>query len=168
MFAFAICIRQGFRLREPAATQFYQEEVIMIQQTSIYITETDHERLGNLIKLVRDQNDRPHFAYADKLEEELEFAEVVPPEKIPPDIVTMRSKVKLEDLDTGEESSYTIVFPTEANFDEGKISILAPIATALLGNKLGSTVEFEAPSRRRRVKIESILYQPEAVGNYDQ
>lgn len=144
------------------------EILIMIQQTSIFVTETDRERLGNLIRLVRDQNDRPHFAYADKLEEELEFAEVVAPEEIPPDVVTMRSKIELKDLDTGEESSYTIVFPTEANFDEGKISILAPIATALLGNKIGSTVEFDAPSRRKRVEIVNILYQPESVGNYDQ
>jgi regulator of nucleoside diphosphate kinase len=139
----------------------------MIDQTTIYITKIDRERLGNLIQLVRNQNDRAHFAYVNKLEEELEYAEIVEPQEIPPDVVTMRSKVKLKDLDTGEENVYSIVFPTEANSDEGKISILAPLATALLGYKRGSIVEFQAPSRLRRLKIEEILYQPESAGDYN-
>lgn len=139
----------------------------MVQQTTIYITRTDRERLGNLIQLVRSQNDRAHFAYINRLEEELEEAEIVAPEEIPPDVVTMRSKVKLKDLDSGEDAVYSIVFPSEANNDEGKISILAPLATALLGYKRGDTVEFQAPSRLRRLKIRKIIYQPESAGDYD-
>jgi regulator of nucleoside diphosphate kinase len=139
----------------------------MIQQTTIYITKTDRERLGNLIELVRNQDDRAHFAYVNKLEEELEYAEIVAPEDIPPDVVTMRSKVKFKDLDTGKEHVYSIVFPTETSHDEGKISILAPLATALLGYKRGDTVEVEAPSRRRRLGILEILYQPESAGDYN-
>ena len=138
----------------------------MIRQTTIYITKTDRERLGNLIQLVRNQDDRAHLAYVNRLEAELEEAEIVAPEEIPPDVVTMRSKVKLNDLDTGEETIYSIVFPTEANSDEGKISILAPLATALLGYRRGDMVEFQAPSRVRRLKIEEILYQPESSGDY--
>ena len=139
----------------------------MIQQTTIYITKTDRERLGNLIGLVRFQNDRAHLSYVNRLEEELDEAEIVVPEDIPPDVVTMRSKVKLKDLDTNEDQVYSIVFPTEANSDEGKISILAPLATALLGFKCGDTVEFQAPSRLRRLKIEEILYQPESAGDFN-
>ena len=138
----------------------------MIRQTTIYITKTDRERLGNLIQLVRNQDDRAHLAYVNRLEAELEEAEIVAPEEIPSDVVTMRSKVKLNDLDTGEETIYSIVFPTEANSDEGKISILAPLATALLGYRRGNIVEFRAPSRLRRLMIEEILYQPESVGDY--
>ena len=139
----------------------------MIQQATIYITKTDRERLGNLIELVRHQNDRANLSYVSRLEDELEYAETVASEDIPPDVVTMRSKVKLRDLDTGEENVYSIVFPSEANFDEGKISILAPLATALLGYRRGDTVEFQAPARLRRLKIEEILYQPESVGDYN-
>jgi len=139
----------------------------MIQQTTIYITRTDRERLGNLIQLVRNNDDRAHFAYVNRLEEELENAEIVASEGIPPDVVTMRSKVKLRDLETGEESVYSIVFPAEANLDEGKISILAPLATALLGYRRGDTIEVEAPARRRRLKIEEIIYQPESAGEFD-
>ncbi len=137
----------------------------MIQQATIYISETDRKRLGNLIELVRNGDDRSNLAYVNKLEDELEFAEVVASEDIPPDVVTMRSKVRLKDLDTNEENSYSIVFPTEANFDEGKISVLAPMATALLGSRLGATVEFEAPGRTRRLKVLELIYQPESAGD---
>ena len=139
----------------------------MTQQSTIYISQTDRDRLGNLIELVRNDGDRANLSYVNRLEEELEFAEVVAPHDIPPDVVTMRSKVRLKDLDTEEESIYSIVFPTEANFDERKISVLAPLATALLGSRLGATVEFEAPGRTRRLQILEILYQPESAGDYD-
>ena len=139
----------------------------MNRETTLYITKTDRERLGNLIELVRDQNDRQNMAYVNRLEEELEFAETLPSKDIPPDVVTMRSQVRLQDLDTEEDLTYSIVFPMEANFEEGKISILAPLATALLGNRRGDTIEFQAPSRLRRLKIEEILYQPESAGDYN-
>jgi regulator of nucleoside diphosphate kinase len=139
----------------------------MIQQATIYVTKTDCERLNNMIELVRNQNDRSNLPYARKLEDELRYAEVVAPEGIPPDVVTMRSKVRLKDLDTNEEKVYTIVFPSEANFDDCKISILAPLATALLGFKRGDIVEVKAPSRLRRLLISEILYQPESAGEYD-
>ena len=139
----------------------------MTQQSTIYISQTDRDRLGNLIELVRNDGDRANLSYVNRLEEELEFAEVVAPHGIPPDVVTMRSKVRLKDLDTEEESIYSIVFPTEANFEERKISVLAPLATALLGRRLGAIVEFEAPGRERRLQILEILYQPESAGDYD-
>jgi regulator of nucleoside diphosphate kinase len=139
----------------------------MIQQATIYITKTDRERLGNLIELIRNQKDRANLSYVSRLEDELEYAEVIASENIPPDVVTMRSKIKLKDLDTNEENVYSIVFPNEANLDEGKISILAPLAIALLGYKRGDTVAFEAPSRLRRLEILEILYQPESAGDYN-
>ena len=121
----------------------------MSHETTIYISEIDRQRLGNLIELVRSEPNRPDLSYVNRLEDELEFAEVIAPESIPPDVVTMRSKVRFTDLDTGQDSVYSIVFPTEANADEGKISVLAPLATALLGSRRGSTVEFQAPGRIR-------------------
>jgi regulator of nucleoside diphosphate kinase len=136
-----------------------------MQQSTIYISQIDRERLGNLIELIRDNGDRSNLPYVNKLEEDLEFAEILSPTDIPPDVVTMRSKVRLKDLDTGDESIFSIVFPAEANFDDGKISVLAPMAMALLGRKLGATVEVEAPGRLRRLQILEILYQPESAGD---
>ena len=139
----------------------------MLQRATIYVTNSDRDRLANMIELTREQDDRANFMYVGKLEGELESAEVVAPDDIPPDVVTMRSTVKLKDLDTDEERIYSIVFPSEADLDEGKISILAPLATALLGYKRGNVVEVEAPSRLRRLLISEILYQPESMGDYD-
>lgn len=139
----------------------------MTKIMTIYTTEIDRERLGHLIQRIRSQGETENFSYINRLEEKLEYAEAVAPEQIPPDVITMRSKVSLKDLDTDKREVYSIVFPTEADYDEGKISILAPLATALLGYKCGDTVEFQAPSRLRRLKIEEILYQPEAAGDLD-
>ena len=139
----------------------------MNKQATIHVTRTDRERLHNMIELARSENDRGNLHYLRKLEDELANAEVVASDEISPDVVTMRSTVKLRDLDTDKEKVYSIVFPSETNFDEGKISILAPLATALLGYKRGDTVEVEAPSRVRRLLISEILYQPEAVGDHN-
>jgi len=129
-----------------------------------YISQTDLTRLENLIELIRHEGGRLNASYANKLEQELEFAHIVLPEDIPPDVVTMRTRLRVMDLDTEEESVYSVVFPTEANFDEGKVSILAPLAAALLGRNVGDIVQFDAPGRERRLKIVEIVYQPEHAG----
>lgn len=133
---------------------------------NIYVTEPDYQRLSGLIENTRERNgiDRE---YLDKLEAELERAEIVESEQIPPDVITMRSKVRLKDLVSGEANTYSLVFPTEANFSEGKISILAPIGTAILGYKQGDTIEWPVPAGVRRLKVDKVLYQPEAEGNYE-
>jgi regulator of nucleoside diphosphate kinase len=133
---------------------------------NIYITEQDYQRLSGLIEITRERNgvDRE---YLNKLEAELDRAEIVDPKQIPANVVTMRSKVRLKDLVSGEANTYSLVFPREANFSEGKISILAPIGTAILGYKKGDKIEWPVPSGMRRLKVDEILYQPEAAGNYE-
>jgi regulator of nucleoside diphosphate kinase len=133
---------------------------------NIHITEPDYQRLSGLIEITRERNgiDRQ---YLNKLEAELERAEIVDPTQIPADVVTMHSKVRLKDLVSGEAKVYSLVFPKEANSSEGKISILAPIGTAILGYKRGDTIEWPVPSGVRRLKVDKILYQPEAAGNYE-
>lgn len=138
----------------------------MQRSTATYITDVDRERLKHLIQRVRDANDRTSNNEIMGLEDDLEFADVVQPQEIPADIVTMRSKIKLTDLDSGETSTYTIVFPTEADSDNGRISILAPLAAAVLGRRIGEIIEFKAPSRQKRVQIKEMLYQPEASGDF--
>src|ERR1044072_728032 len=134
--------------------------------SSIYITEPDYNRLSALIEKKRESNgiDRE---YLNKLEAELDRAEIVDPKDIPANVITMRSTVRLKDLVTGDENTYSLVFPTEADFSQGKISILAPIGTAILGYKRGDTIEWTVPSGLRRLKVDEIIYQPEAAGDYD-
>lgn len=138
----------------------------MVKESNIYITKMDQERLTKLIEITRERDNGVNLEYLNRLEEELDRAEVVVPSDVPPDVITMRSKVRLKDLGTGEEMVYSLVFPTEAKFDEGRISILAPIGTAMLGYRRGDVIEWQVPSGLRRLKVEEVLYQPESAGDY--
>ena len=138
-----------------------------VERTTIYITELDRQRLEKLIELAGERSRRVNHQYLARLEEELERAETVAPEEVPSDVITMRSRVRLRDLDAGGEMVYTLVFPSEANFDEGKISVLAPVGTAMLGYRVGDAIEWQVPSGLRRLKVEELLYQPEAAGDYN-
>ncbi len=139
----------------------------MVREANIYITKMDQERLTKLIEITRERDNGVNLEYLNRLEEELDRAEVVVPSDVPPDVITMRSKVRLKDLGTGEEMVYSLVFPTEAKFDEGRISVLAPIGTAMLGYRRGDVIEWEVPSGVRRLKVEEVLYQPESKGHYN-
>jgi regulator of nucleoside diphosphate kinase len=132
----------------------------------ICITKADRNKIKRLIHGVRRSTSRPR-ADLDDLEEELNRAKVVDPKHIPEGVVTMNSRVLLYDKASGEELTYTIVYPSEANIEFNRISILAPIGTALLGYRVGDTVEWKVPSGVRRLKIRDVLYQPEAAGEYD-
>ena len=135
--------------------------------TTIYITELDYNRLSGLIDRTRER-DGADREYLNKLETELDRAEIVAPRDIPANVVTMRSQVRLKDLVSGESNTYSLVFPTEADFAKGKISVLAPIGTAILGYRQGDTIEWPVPSGLRKLKIEEILYQPESAGDHDR
>jgi len=138
----------------------------MNRTASIYITELDYNRLTGLIDRTRERNGTDR-EYLNKLEAELDRAEIVDRIDIPADVITMRSKVRLKDLVSGESNTYSLVFPTEADFAEGKISILAPIGTAILGYRQGDTIEWPVPSGLRKLKVEQVLYQPESAGDHE-
>jgi len=86
---------------------------------------------------------------------------------VPPDVITMNSRVRLYDLDADEELIFTLVFPEDADPAENKISVLAPIGMAMLGYRVGDTFEWEVPAGISRLRVLEILYQPEAAGDYD-
>lgn len=133
----------------------------------IYITDFDKKRLEELIAVADEFGGQERKDLA-ALSAELARAEVVPSKEVPPDVVTMNSKVVLRDIDTSEETTYTLVFPRNADVDAGAISILAPVGTAILGYAKGDVVEWPVPSGMRRLRIEEILYQPEAAGDFDR
>lgn len=132
----------------------------------IQITELDRKRLIDLI-LEAQSGEYRKSIYLDQLRGELGRAQVVAPQEIHSNVITMNSTVALTDLDTGEEETYTLVYPENADMSQGKVSILAPIGTAMLGYRAGDVFEWEVPAGKRRLKVEKILYQPEASGNYD-
>jgi regulator of nucleoside diphosphate kinase len=138
-----------------------ERKVVTMNKGSIYITSNDMERLGKLLSTKDFQNTQDRRSL-EHLRLELDRAIVVGSEHIPVDAVTMNSRVRLTDLKTGETMVWTLVFPWNANVDEGKISVLAPVGTAIIGCKSQDVVELEVPSGSMRLKIDEILYQPEA------
>jgi len=134
-------------------------------ERTIYVTEFDQKRLGNLLSGARSLNEKDRVCLT-RLEQELEWAQVVSPQEIPGDVVTMNSQARIRDLNSNEEMVFTVVFPTEADYERGRLSVIAPIGTALLGYRAGDIVEWEVPGGVRRLKIEQVLYQPEAAGDY--
>ncbi len=104
---------------------------------------------------------------AARLLAELENAVVVEPEEVPSDVVTMNSIVKLTFLNQEKQLSFQLVYPDAANFKENKISIFSPVATALIGYRVGDTIEWIVPAGITRIRIDEIVYQPEASGDYD-
>lgn len=129
----------------------------------IYITKVDRDKLLGILSKTISLNAQDR-SLLQSLENELARAHIVDPSEIPPDVITMNSQISVEDLTTGLEETYTVVFPGHANYKEKKISVLAPVGTALLGYRVGDVLEWEMPRETRRLKVKKILYQPEANG----
>jgi regulator of nucleoside diphosphate kinase len=125
--------------------------------------------MEELMKLLGDEKDRHGYGngrgeHLKGLEAELNRSKRVAGDKVPPDVITMHSRAHLIDLESGEELIYTLVFPHEADIRQDKISVLAPIGTAMLGYRVGDVFEWPVPDGLRRLQVKGMLYQPEAAG----
>ena len=132
----------------------------MIAHTPV-LNERDFDRLNELVTTAR----RTHGALAAALEQGLTRSKPVAPTRVPKTVVTMNSRILFRDLESREEEIYTLVYPQDADVEAGKLSVLAPLGTVLLGAKVGQVVECTTPGGVRRIKVEKILYQPEAAGD---
>jgi regulator of nucleoside diphosphate kinase len=131
----------------------------MITSTNhnLIITDRDLEKLRHVI----DIHDTPT---AELLDSELQRATVVDSRRVPRDVVTMNSEVAYEDCATGERRVVRVVFPNEADAARGKISVMAPIGSALIGLSVGQEIEWPVPTGRKRIRVVEIPYQPESCG----
>ncbi|REG34346.1 regulator of nucleoside diphosphate kinase [Archangium gephyra] len=130
------------------------------QEPRIVVTSTDMERLRTLIDTTAGDK-------ADALDAELLRAEVVEPTQVPPDVVTMNSRVVYRDEDTGETREVTLSYPQDASLEQGRVSVLAPVGAALLGLSVGQEIDWELPGGKiKRLHILSVTYQPQAAGHH--
>lgn len=136
-----------------------------MERRSISITQFDRKRLAELMAVADEFNYRDRTDLK-RLAEELEHGTLVDPKDVAPTVVTMNSRVLLRDLETGETSEYTLVFPKDADIESGRISVMSPIGTAILGYSVGDAIEWTVPAGTRRIRIEAVPYQPEAAGDY--
>lgn len=134
---------------------------------TIILSKLDFSRIHKCIHDARQMN-TIGANEAENLMKELNAAKVVEPEEIPHDVVTMNSIVKISFLNTKKTLQFQIVYPDQANFRENRISILSPVATALIGYKVSDEIEWIVPSGLTKLRIDEIIYQPEAAGDFDR
>lgn len=133
----------------------------MKTRNNIIITAPDQAKLRDIILFGNlSQRERNEVL---ALEAELECAEIVAADAVPPDVITMNSRAELLDLDTKERMEFTLVFPDEADVAAGRISVLAPVGTGMLGYRVGDVFERRAPDGTRRLKVIGVSFQPEAA-----
>ncbi|NLX22260.1 MAG: nucleoside diphosphate kinase regulator [Phycisphaerae bacterium] len=129
----------------------------------LYMTKNDMDRLDYLLIALVAQAPDPEALEA--LQSELDNARLVSSEAVPPDVVTMNSKVRVRNLENGEERIITLVFPEHADPAVGKVSVLEPVGTAILGYQVGDEIQWTSSKTKLRLKVEEMLYQPEAAGD---
>ncbi|WP_277850350.1 nucleoside diphosphate kinase regulator [Moellerella wisconsensis] len=128
---------------------------------TIIINDLDAERLDRLL----EQPAHADSPVADALNEELDRAEIVTPQEIPADVVTMNSTIRFQDLISNEERTRTLVYPSSLKDSTEQLSVMAPMGAALLGLRVNDEISWELPNGvKTRVKVLEIIYQPEAAG----
>lgn len=126
----------------------------------LYISRNDYTQLRLFLDAALRSRAHPAL---EKLRAELDRATIIDPVALPQDVVTMDSRVQFEDLATGEIEEYTLTFPESADINEGRLSILAPIGTALLGYRTGAIVDWPTPGGIRRLKIHRVTPRHEVA-----
>lgn len=129
----------------------------------IIVSEQDYERLDRLL----DSLPADGFPGKAALRAELDRAQIVDPKDVPPDVVAMNSTVRFRVSSSDDEFRLTLVYPKGLDASGEKISVLAPVGSALLGLAQGDQIEWPSPGGGMlKVRIEEVLYQPERAGEY--
>ena len=128
---------------------------------NIIMTAADHADLSSVVAYTGKISGRAKFEMR-LLENELKRAQIVTPDDLPQDVITMNSRAELLDLESKERMQFTLVLPRDAKIEEGKISVLAPLGTAMLGYRVGDEFQWHVPFGIRRLKVTNVYFQPEA------
>ena len=134
----------------------------MASKPNIIISEQDLHRLETML-----EHQTVLTPTMKHLEDELARAEVVEPQNVPTDVVSMNAKVLITIAPATESTEITLVYPHDFKGEKGQVNIIAPIGAAILGLSEGQDIEWPQPDgHKMKVKIEKVLYQPEREGNY--
>jgi len=125
------------------------------------LTELDHVRLEALLRRGADPGS---LALVNQM---LDGADLLPSRQIAPDVVTMNSQVQLAGLQDGRRRTLTLCYPADADAEAGRVSVFSPLGAALLGCRVGDLARWQTPyGEPLMAEILSLLYQPEASGDY--
>ena len=121
----------------------------MTEQPSLIISKEDFEKISAALPGGGE--------VTELLEEELARARVIPEDELPDDVVAMNTHVTFVDLNSAREQTVVLVFPHEANINEGKISIFAPVGAALIGLRVGQVIDWPMGERgSKRIRVQSV------------
>jgi regulator of nucleoside diphosphate kinase len=132
-------------------------EILKMSKKKIMIGKEEYNKLLEMIAEMGCSADDRTKERLEELERELKACSVIDSTELPSDFVSMDSTVEFTDVDSGEVLKYTITWPETADFENNKISVLAPIGTALLGYKAGDIIEWKVPAGTKRFKINNIM-----------
>jgi regulator of nucleoside diphosphate kinase len=130
-----------------------------MKSRSIIVADADMDRLSRLVQALKHSLFRDQLQL-ESLEQTLASAEVAPWARIPRDVITMNSTIRVLDLDTRKKERYKLVFPDNADIATSQISVLAPVGIALLGRRQGDVVETKVPGGARRLSVEWVSQRP--------
>lgn len=131
----------------------------MLHKPAITLSSLDLERIEALLDKTTTA-----FPGRDQLEAELDRADVLDPQDMPSNVVTMNSTVQFTILETGKASTLTLVYPREMDGSGDKVSVFAPVGIALLGLTVGSEIQMPGPTGQVTVRVDAITFQPESAG----
>jgi regulator of nucleoside diphosphate kinase len=129
------------------------------------LTELDHVRILNLLRRApRGDGSTPPW---HSIEDVLDASAIVPSREVAADIVTMHSRLLLQDLPNGQRHTMTLCYPEQADPAAQRVSVLSPAGSALLGLRVGNVARWIGPSgHEKAAEIVAILFQPESSGDY--
>ncbi|AXQ22914.1 nucleoside diphosphate kinase regulator [Acinetobacter wuhouensis] len=130
---------------------------------NIIISEQDLNRLETML-----EHQAKLTPTMQHLEEELARADVVAPQDVPTNVVTMNAKVLITIAPATESTEITLVYPHDFHGDKGQVNIVAPVGAAILGLAEGQEIEWPQPDgHTMKIKIEKVLFQPEREGDFN-
>ena len=135
-----------------------------MNKNTIYLTDKDYNRL---LQMVQSQRQKNGLFVVAALSQELKRAKVVSPTEIPADVITMNSRVRLKEMKSAAELDIDIVYPKDADVGKRKVSVLAPVGTAVLGCRVGDEVKWPVAQGMVTYKVQELIYQPEAAGDFN-
>jgi regulator of nucleoside diphosphate kinase len=131
----------------------------------LWITDSDFHRLREEVEKARNYWGGS-VPFLSRLMGELRRAWIVSPTEISPQTVTMNSRLVLKDLGSDEHHTVALKYPREAKGRRSAVSVLSPLGMALLGERVGEVVWWNEPAGPRLARIDALIYQPEAVGDF--
>lgn len=137
-----------------------------LRQREIQISRIDRRRLRELLVVAKTFIGGEPPLHLSELQEELNRARIVEPASIPPDLVTMNTRIHLEEAETGIQRIRTLVYPADLERSPENVSILDPLGARLLGHRIGDVFGISAKREEKRYRIAGIDYQPEAAGDF--